>query len=187
SSPRSPARRSGPAPTSSRSTRQTRWARASCSADHLRSSTLPDEPASQRRLQVVDLLVKVLINAIGVYAAIQLVPQIKFPAADDLSKLGENWWKLLLVALILALINSYLKPILKILSFPITLLTVGLFAFVLNAILLLLVAWISSQLHLGFTLDKCSPSITADAFVGALLGSIVISIVATLLGLVNRG
>jgi len=136
---------------------------------------------------VIDLLIKVLINAIGVYAAIQLVPQIHFPAAEDLSTLGENWWKLALVALILALINSYLKPILKILSFPITLLTVGLFAFVLNALLLLLVAWISGALDLGFTIDKFPPSLTADAFVGALLGSIVISIVATLLGLVNRG
>jgi len=136
---------------------------------------------------VIDLLVKVLINAIGVFAAIRLVPQIHFPAAEDLSTLGENWWKLALVALILALINSYLKPILKILSFPITLLTVGLFAFVLNALLLLLVAWISGQLSLGFTIDKFPPSLTADAFVGALLGSIVISVVATLLGLVNRG
>jgi len=136
---------------------------------------------------VIDLLIKVLINAIGVYAAIQLVPQIHFPAAEDLSTLGENWWKLALVALILALINSYLKPILKILSFPITLLTVGLFAFVLNALLLLLVAWISGALDLGFTIDKFPPSLTADAFVGALLGSIVISVVATLLGLVNRG
>ena len=136
---------------------------------------------------MIDLLIKVLINAIGVYAAIQLVPQIHFPAAEDLSTLGENWWKLALVALILALINSYLKPILKILSFPITLLTVGLFAFVLNALLLLLVAWISGALDLGFTIDKFPPSLTADAFVGALLGSIVISIVATLLGLVNRG
>ena len=136
---------------------------------------------------MVDLLVKVLINAIGVFAAIQIVPQIHFPAAEDLSTLGDNWWKLALVALILALINSYLKPILKILSFPITLVTVGLFAFVLNALLLLLVAWISGQLELGFTIDKFPPSLTADAFVGALLGSIVISIVATLLGLVNRG
>ena len=136
---------------------------------------------------MIDLLVKVLINAVGVYAAIQIVPQIHFPAAEDLSTLGENWWKLALVALILALINSYLKPILKLLSFPITLLTVGLFAFVLNALLLLLVAWISGQLNLGFTIDKFPPSLTADAFIGALLGSIVISIVATLLGLVNRG
>jgi putative membrane protein len=136
---------------------------------------------------VADLLIRVLINAIGVYAAIQLVPQIHFPAAEDLSTLGDNWWKLLAVALILALINSYLKPILKILSFPITLLTMGLFAFVLNAILLLLVALISSSLKLGFTIGGFPPDLTADAFVGALLGSIVISIVSVLLNLVNRG
>ena len=136
---------------------------------------------------MTDLLIKVLINAVGVYAAIQIVPQIKFPAAEDLSKLGENWWKLAAVALILALINSYLKPILKILSFPVTLLTVGLFAFVLNAFLLLLVAFVSGQLNLGFTIGGFPPSVTADAFVGALLGSIVISVVATVLGLVNRG
>jgi putative membrane protein len=136
---------------------------------------------------MVDLLVKVLINAVGFYAAVQIVPQIHFPAAEDLSTLGDNWWKLLLVALIIALINTYLKPILRILSFPITLLTMGLFALVLNAILLLVVAFISAQLHLGFTIDKFPPDLTADAFVGAFLGAIVISIVATLLGLVNRG
>jgi len=136
---------------------------------------------------VADLLIKILVNAVGVYAAIQIVPQIHFPAAEDLSKLGENWWKLLAVALILALINSYLKPILKILSFPITLLTMGLFALVLNALLLLLVAWVSSQVHLGFTIGGFPPDFTADAFIGALLGSIVISIVSVLLNLVNRG
>jgi putative membrane protein len=136
---------------------------------------------------VADLLIKVLINAVGVYAAIQLVPQIHFPAAEDLSTLGDNWWKLLAVALILALVNSYLKPILRILSFPITLLTMGLFALVLNALLLLLVAFISSQLKLGFTIGGFPPDFTADAFIGALLGSIVISIVSVLLNLVNRG
>lgn len=136
---------------------------------------------------MIDLLVKVLINAIGVYAAIVLIPQIEFPAADDLSKLGDNWWRLGLVALILALVNAYLKPILKALSFPITLLSMGLFAFVLNAALLLLVAFLSGQLDLNFTIGGFPPTFTADSFVGALLGSIVISIVSTVLGLVNAG
>ena len=136
---------------------------------------------------MADLLIKVFINAVGVYAAIQIVPQIHFPAAEDLSTLGDNWWKLLAVALILALINSYLKPILKLLSFPITLLTIGLFALVLNAFLLLLVAFISTQLKLGFTIGGFPPDFTADAFVGAFLGSLVISIVSVLLNLVNRG
>ncbi|MEO5918856.1 MAG: phage holin family protein [Candidatus Limnocylindrales bacterium] len=129
---------------------------------------------------MIDLLVKVLINAAGVWAAIQLVPQIKFDFGDD-------WWKLLAVALILALVNSYLKPILRMLSLPITLMTMGVFAFVLNAVLLLLVSFVSSQLGLGFTIGGFPPDFTSDSFVGALLGSLVISVVATLLGMLNAG
>jgi putative membrane protein len=127
---------------------------------------------------VVDLIVKVLINAVAVFVAIKLVPQIHF---------GNDLVKLLAVALILALINSYIKPILKVLSFPITLISFGLFALVLNALLLLLVAFISDQLNLGFKIADFPPKFTADAFVGALLGSIVISIVSTVLGMLNRG
>jgi len=136
---------------------------------------------------VIDLLVKVLINAAGVYVAIALVPQIKFPPADHLLSLTDDWWKLLAVALILALINTYIRPILRALSFPITLLSMGLFTFILNALLLLLVALVSDQFKLDFTIGGFPPNLTADAFVGALLGSIVISIVSLVLGLANRG
>ena len=129
---------------------------------------------------MIDLLVKVLINAVGVWAAIQVVPQIDFA-------FGNDWWKLLAVALILALVNSYLKPILKALSFPITLISLGLFSLVLNALLLLLVAFVSDQVSLGFSIGGFPPDFTADAFIGALLGSIIISIVSTLLGMLNTG
>lgn len=127
---------------------------------------------------MIDLLVKVLINAVGVWAAIQVVPQIDFA-------FGNDWWKLLAVALILAIVNSYLKPILQALSFPITLLSMGLFSLVLNALLLLLVALVSNQLSLGFSIGGFPPDLTADAFIGALFGSIIISIVSTVLGMVN--
>jgi putative membrane protein len=136
---------------------------------------------------VIDLLVKVLINAVGVYVAVLVVPQISFPAADHLTKLEGDWWKVLVVALILAIINTYLKPILKMLSFPITLVSMGLFAFILNALLLLLVAFLSDLASLGFKIGSFPPSLNADAFIGALLGSIVISIVAVVLGMLNRG
>lgn len=129
---------------------------------------------------MTDLLVKVLVNAVGVYVAIQVVPQIDFAFGDD-------WWKLLAVALILALVNTYVKPILKVLSFPVTLVSLGLFSFILNALLLLLVAFVSDQLNLGFSIGGFPPDFTADAFVGALLGSIVISVVSTLLGMLNTG
>src|SRR4029453_8410136 len=91
------------------------------------------DPALPEGDDVIDLLIKIIINAIAVYVAVLLVPQISFPAADQLLKLEGNWWHVVVVALILALINSYVKPILKVLSFPITLLSLGLFALVLNA------------------------------------------------------
>jgi putative membrane protein len=116
-----------------------------------------------------------------------VVPQIRFPAARDLLSLEGNWWHVIVVALILALINSYVKPILKALSFPITLLTMGLFALVLNAVLLLLVAFFAGYAEVDFTIGGFPPNLTADSFVGAVLASIVISIVATVLGLLDRG
>ena len=136
---------------------------------------------------MIDLLVKILINAIGVYVAVLVVPQIVFPAADNLLKFSGNWWHVVVVALILALVNSYLKPILKALSFPITLLTMGLFAFILNALLLLLVAFVANLIDIDFTIGGFPPNFTADTFVGALLGSIVISVVSIVLGMLDRG
>ena len=136
---------------------------------------------------MIDLLVKILINAIGVYVAVLIVPQIHFPAADNLLKFEGNWWQVIVVALILALINSYVKPIVKALSFPITLLSLGLFSLVLNALLLLLVAFIADKVNVDFTIGGFPPDFTADSFVGALLGSIVISVVSILLGMLDRG
>jgi putative membrane protein len=125
---------------------------------------------------VVELLIKVLVNAAALWAAVQLIPQITF-------NFGQDWWKLLVVALIFALINTYLKPIVKALSFPISLLTLGLIGFVINAAMLLLTAALSDQFKLGFKVGGFPPSITADAIIGAVLGAIVISIVSTLLSL----
>ena len=136
---------------------------------------------------MIDLLVKILINAVGVVVAVLVVPQIAFPAAHDLLKLQGNWWQVIVVAVILALINSYLKPILKMLSFPITLLTMGLFAFVLNAVLLLLAAFIAHAIDIKFTIGGFPPGFTADSFIGALLGSVVISLVSIVLGMLDRG
>ena len=136
---------------------------------------------------MIDLLVKIVINAIAVVVAVLVVPQISFPAADQLLKLEGSWWQVLVVALILALINTYVKPILKALSFPITLLTMGLFSFILNAVLLLAVAYIAHLVDIKFTIGGFPPDFTADSFVGALLGSIVISIVGVVLGLLDRG
>ena len=135
-----------------------------------------------------NLLVKVIINAIAVVVAVIVAKQwISFPAVDGLMKLQGDWWQVLVVALILALINSYLKPILKLLSFPITLLTMGLFAFVLNAALLILVAFIADLVKIDFTIGGFPPDFTLNTVIGAIVGSIIISIVSIVLGMLNAG
>jgi putative membrane protein len=122
------------------------------------------------------MVIKILVNAAALFVAVQVVPQIKFA-------FGNDWWKLLVVALIFALVNSYIKPIVKALSFPISLLTLGLVGFVINAAMLLLVALASGQLKLGFKIGTFPPDLNADAIIGALLGAIVISVVSTLASL----
>jgi len=125
---------------------------------------------------VGDLIVKVVVNAAALWVAVQIVPQLVF-------EFGSAWWKLLVVALIFAIVNSYLKPIVTALSFPISFATLGLVAFVINAAMLLLTALLSDQLELGFRIGKFPPSLDADALIGALLGAIVISVVSTLVSL----
>jgi putative membrane protein len=125
---------------------------------------------------VVELVVRILVNAAALWVAIQIVPQLIFD-------FGNDWWKLLAVALIFALVNSYIKPIVKALSMPIGMLTMGLVAFVINAAMLLVVALLSEQFALGFKVGGFPPNLDADAIIGALLGAIVISVVSTVVSI----
>jgi putative membrane protein len=132
---------------------------------------------------MVELGIRILVNAVAVWVAVQLLPDTLLSF-----NFGSDWWKLLAVALVFALINSYLKPIVKALSFPISVMTLGLVAFVINAVMLLLVALASEQLKLGFKVGDFPPTITSDTIVGALAGAVIISIVSTVatLALVPR-
>ena len=111
-------------------------------------------------------LIQIAINAAAIYVAVVIVPGLGFT--------GE-WWKLLIVAAIFSLVNTFLKPVLRILTLPLTLITFGLFLLVINALMLLLTGAVSSELSLGFTVDS---------FLAALLGSIVISLVGLALSMV---
>jgi putative membrane protein len=114
----------------------------------------------------MDRIIQTLVNAAALYVAVLIVPNIEFA--------GE-WWKLLVVAFIFGLINTFIRPILRIVTLPISMMTLGLFLFVINALMLLLTSAISAELDLGFQV--------AD-FLAALLGSIVISLVGFALSLV---
>jgi putative membrane protein len=108
-------------------------------------------------------VIQIAINAIALWAAVNIVPGMHFA--------GE-WWKLVLVAIAFSLVNTYVRPILRVLTLPISVLTLGIFLIVINAVMLLLVSAVSEQLKLGFTV--------AD-FGAAFLGAIVVALVGFLL------
>ncbi|HET9415982.1 MAG TPA: phage holin family protein [Candidatus Limnocylindria bacterium] len=118
----------------------------------------------------MDRIVQLLINAGALYVAVLLVPGLDFDFAPD-----GAWLKFLLVAFIFGLVNTFVRPILQIFTLPITLMTLGLFLLVINALMLLLTSAISDQLQLG---------LTVAGFIDALLGAIVISVVGFVLSMV---
>lgn len=118
----------------------------------------------------MDRVIQTLINAAALYIAVMIVPRLEFAFDTE-----GAWWKFLLVAFIFGLVNTFLRPVLRILTLPITLMTLGLFLLVINALMLMLTGAISAELNLGFTVGD---------FWAALFGSIVISIVGFLLSMV---
>jgi putative membrane protein len=128
---------------------------------------------------MASIAIKILVNAVAFWVAVRIVPDVTFPAAQAFP--AGDWWKLLAVALIFGLINTYIKPIAKMISLPLRILTLGLFSLVINALLLLLLALVSDALSLGFKLARFPPQLSVNAFVAAVLCSIVISIVTILL------
>ena len=119
------------------------------------------------------LLVRWLVTAIAVAVAVWIVPGITtFGGANSMAI------SIAVTALALALINMFVKPVVVFLSCPLTILTLGLFYLVINALMLELAAWASSGL-LGM-------GISIDGFGSAFLGSIIISIVSMIVnGLVG--
>ncbi len=109
-------------------------------------------------------VIQVAINAIALYVAVLILPGLEFT--------GGEWWKFVLVAVAFSLVNTYLRPVLRVVTLPISILTLGLFLIVINALMLLLVSAIAEQLSLGFTVHD---------FWSALLGAVVVSIVGWVL------
>jgi putative membrane protein len=132
---------------------------------------------------MIDLLFKVAVNAVALLAAANVVPEFRLVFQNK----PEDWLKIAFIALVFALVNSYIKPIVKTLALPIGVLTMGLVAFVINAAMLLGTAWIVNQakgtFNIAFTLGGYPPHWSYEAIGCAVVASIVISLVATALNL----
>lgn len=111
------------------------------------------------------LVLRILINAVALWLTALILPNIA---------LTEQIVGILVVAIIFGLVNALIRPIVSLLSLPITILTLGLFSLVINTIMLLITAGIAGDLLSiqGGTLERLWY---------AFLGSIVISIISTVL------
>ncbi len=116
------------------------------------------------------LLIRWVITSFSLFVAAWLVPGIRVE--------GNGWKIYAAVAVILGLVNAVVRPLLKLLSCPLIILTLGLFIFVINGITLWLASAIAVRwFHLGFYVDGFWP---------AVLGALIVSLVSVILTMLAR-
>jgi len=109
------------------------------------------------------------INAVALYAAVAWV--------DGIVPQSDNWVSYIWLALIFGVINAFLGPLLKVLTCPLIILTLGIFTLLVNTFLFYLAGRIGTAFGVGFTVDGFWP---------ALLGSIIVSVISIVLSLFLR-
>ena len=113
-------------------------------------------------------LLVVALNAAAAWLTVWLVPGLEYS--------GE-WWRWILFGAVIGLINATIKPVAKFLTIPIRIVTLGLFTLVINVGLMTLAIWVAKDADVG---------LTADSIWAALLGGLVLTVVGSVLNLVNR-
>jgi putative membrane protein len=121
---------------------------------------------------IVAFLLRWFVTAVALWLAVELIP--------GLSLEGPGWSGLVVMALILGLVNAFIRPVVSLIALPVTILTLGLFTFVINAAMLWLAAWISAQL----TPDS---RFVIDGAIAALVGALVVSVVSSVLSSIAKG
>lgn len=116
-------------------------------------------------------LIRTAVTAVALWVAVALVDGIRVTGASTL----KNTLTLIAVAVIFGLVNAILKPLIKIFGCIFYVITLGLIAFVVNALLFLLVDWLAELLRLPFTVD---------GFWAAFWGAIIVGVVSWAINLV---
>ena len=118
-----------------------------------------------------NFIIRLIINAIALYAAVALLN------GNGLNPQSSNWLSFIWLALIFGLLNALLRPLLKFLTCPLILLTLGLFTLVINTFLFWLAGVIGTTFGVGFTVD---------GFVPAFLGGLIVTVVSVVLTLIFK-
>jgi putative membrane protein len=122
----------------------------------------------------VRILIWVVVNALALAAAAGLLTGITLTGQTD----TERAVTLVLVALVFGVVNAVVRPVVKVLSLPFIILTLGLLIFVINALMLLLTSWLSGELGLGFQVT---------GFWTAVVGAVIVAVTTWVLELVLPG
>ncbi|MER5211392.1 phage holin family protein [Streptomyces sp. NPDC002838] len=118
-----------------------------------------------------NFVVKTIANAGALAVAVWLLDKITLTGDST----GKKIATLILVALVFGLVNFLVKPVVKVLTFPLFILTLGLITLVVNALMLLLTSWLADKLDLSFHVE---------GFWTAVVGGLIISIVSWALNVV---
>jgi putative membrane protein len=110
------------------------------------------------------ILISLVVNGLALYAAVWLLPGVDFTG---------TWLNFVVLAAVFALVNTFVKPILKILTLPITAVTLGLFLIVVNALMISLTAWLSGQFDLGLTVTAFFWDAILAGLITAIAGWVV--------------
>lgn len=115
-------------------------------------------------------ILRLVINAVALYLAILVLNGrgVEF---------GGNWISILWLALIFGLVNAFVRPVLKFLTCPLIILTLGLFTLLINTFLF----WLTGQIGQSFGID-----ITINGFWPAFLGGLIVSVVSVVLTLILK-
>ncbi|MQY18267.1 phage holin family protein [Nocardia macrotermitis] len=119
------------------------------------------------------LLLRLIINAVAIWIASALVPNIQLISPENNGATGKVI-VVLIVAVIFGLVNALVKPIVKLLSLPLVIVTLGLFLLIINALMLWLTAVITSTTEYG---------LRVHGVFAALVGAIIITVVNWVLGI----
>jgi putative membrane protein len=127
---------------------------------------------------LVDIVIRIVINAVALALAIKLVPNVAFTG---------DWPQLIGLAIVFGIVNGLIRPVVKLLSLPLTIVTFGLIGFVINTAMVMLAAWLGDKLGFSLTLGGWpADRLDLDAIIAALLVSIVISIVSAVVAFTRR-
>ncbi|MGZ8501271.1 MAG: phage holin family protein [Candidatus Limnocylindrales bacterium] len=124
---------------------------------------------------MIDMIATVVGTGLALWVTSLIYKDISFGADPQIATV-------IIVAAILGLANALFKPVIKLLSLPLTLLTFGLFGLIVNGLLLLALAFVANELGLKFTVGGFPPKLGLDALIAAVVGGIILSIVSTIIG-----